>query len=138
MYQEDQQPLYDTMRLSAEVLRVVAGLLYPVMPAKMDELRQALGMLHETESLEQLRQARGQERGWLLGALSEQSLLPEGIDILFADVQVDAGRHGQATVVAGLWLSLDICRRFIDGLLGRVHDGCWCLAAGVMVGIGLA
>ena len=40
----DQGPLHTTLYAAAEALRVCAGLLMPVMPGKMTELRAALGM----------------------------------------------------------------------------------------------
>ena len=40
----DSGPLHTTLYAAAEVLRVCAGLLLPVMPGKMTELRAALGM----------------------------------------------------------------------------------------------
>ena len=40
----DQGPLHTTLYAAAEVLRVCAGLLMPLMPTKMAELRAALGM----------------------------------------------------------------------------------------------
>jgi methionyl-tRNA synthetase len=42
--EEDKTPLYQTMYTAAEVLRVVSSLLFPVMPAKMRELRVTLGL----------------------------------------------------------------------------------------------
>ncbi len=42
--QEDKSELHIVLFTAAEVLRVVSGLLYPVMPEKMTELRQALGI----------------------------------------------------------------------------------------------
>ena len=42
--QEDKGPLHTTLYLAAESLRVTAQLLQPVMPAKMEQLRAALGL----------------------------------------------------------------------------------------------
>jgi methionyl-tRNA synthetase len=42
--EDDKTPLYLTMYTSAEVLRVVSALLYPVMPEKMGALRKGLGL----------------------------------------------------------------------------------------------
>ncbi len=44
---EDKAPLQRTLYAAAEALRVCSGLLYPVMPAKMAELREALGLRRE-------------------------------------------------------------------------------------------
>lgn len=41
---EDPVPLRNCLYTASEALRVLAGLLYPVMPGKMNELRKALGM----------------------------------------------------------------------------------------------
>jgi methionyl-tRNA synthetase len=42
--QADKQPLATVLYYAAETLRIVSGLLYPVMPGKMGDLRQALGL----------------------------------------------------------------------------------------------
>ncbi len=42
--QEDKGPLHTTLYLAAESLRVISQLLQPVMPAKMEQLRGALGL----------------------------------------------------------------------------------------------
>jgi methionyl-tRNA synthetase len=41
--EEDKQPLYDTLYVSLEALRVCAALLTPVMPGKMADLRRQIG-----------------------------------------------------------------------------------------------
>ncbi len=41
--EEDKQPLYDTLVVAMESLRVCSALLWPVMPAKMEALRSMLG-----------------------------------------------------------------------------------------------
>lgn len=43
---EDKEPLYHTLYTAAEALRVAAVLLDPVMPGKMKEIRQVLGVDH--------------------------------------------------------------------------------------------
>ena len=43
-----------------------------------NDLRERLGLLHEWEKLEEHHAIRARERRWLLGALAEQGLLPEG------------------------------------------------------------
>ncbi len=40
---EDKQPLFDTLYMALEALRVCSALLYPVMPAKMKALRHMIG-----------------------------------------------------------------------------------------------
>jgi len=42
--QDNKEPLYTTLYCAAETLRIVSGLLYPVMPGKMETLRAALGI----------------------------------------------------------------------------------------------
>lgn len=53
--QEDKAPLKATLYTAAESLRVVASLLYPVMPEKMAELRKALGLKKAKPDQAQLR-----------------------------------------------------------------------------------
>jgi methionyl-tRNA synthetase len=48
--QADRRPLGTTLYSTAETLRIVSGLLHPVMPGKMTELRHALGLRDESES----------------------------------------------------------------------------------------
>ncbi len=43
-----------------------------------NDLRDQLGLLHDWEKLDDHQATRAQERGWLLDALAEQGLLPEG------------------------------------------------------------
>ncbi len=60
----DRQPLSDTLYAAAECLRAVSALLAPVMPAKMTELRAALGLKEEpgmTEAKETNRLTPGTE-----------------------------------------------------------------------------
>ncbi len=52
--QADKQPLYTVLYHAAECLRIISGLLYPVMPNKMIILRQTLGLAAETPKLDQL------------------------------------------------------------------------------------
>ncbi|MFP6904832.1 MAG: methionine--tRNA ligase [Verrucomicrobiota bacterium] len=54
--EDDKTPLYQTMYTAAEVLRVVSSLLFPVMPAKMRELRVALGLGDAGPDIEHARQ----------------------------------------------------------------------------------
>ena len=52
--QADKRPLHTVLYHAAETLRIVSGLLYPVMPGKMTLLRQTLGLPAETPALDQL------------------------------------------------------------------------------------
>ncbi len=72
--QEDKQPLYTVLYCAAEALRIVSGLLFPVMPGKMAELRKALGITDETLDLDSLKEWGGLKPGTQLGAM--QSLFP--------------------------------------------------------------
>ena len=54
--QEDKAPLRATLYTAAESLRVVAALLFPVMPEKMAELRNALGIKKAKPDQAQLRE----------------------------------------------------------------------------------
>lgn len=53
---EDKQPLFTALYCAAETLRIVSGLLYPVMPGKMTELRKTLGLPAGAPDLGQLKQ----------------------------------------------------------------------------------
>ena len=53
---EDQAPLRATLYTAAESLRVVASLLFPVMPEKMTELRQSLGLKTANPNQAQVRE----------------------------------------------------------------------------------
>jgi len=54
--QGDKQPLHSVLYSAAEALRVAAGLLYPVMPERMADLRAALGLSREAPNLATLRE----------------------------------------------------------------------------------
>jgi methionyl-tRNA synthetase len=54
--ESDPGPFKVTLYTAAEVLRIVAGLLYPVMPQKMAALREALGITEAKPDLGQLRE----------------------------------------------------------------------------------
>lgn len=60
----DRGPLHATLYAASEALRICAGLLYPLMPTKMTELRAALGMENPmTVNPEELTQPEGLEPG---------------------------------------------------------------------------
>ena len=52
---EDPLPLRTCLYTAAEILRVASGLLFPIMPEKMSELRRALGLKKTKPDLRQLR-----------------------------------------------------------------------------------
>lgn len=54
--QADKQPLFTTLYCAAETLRIVSGLLYPVMPGKMSDLRRTLGISGGEPDIGQLRE----------------------------------------------------------------------------------
>jgi methionyl-tRNA synthetase len=72
--QEDKQPLHTVLYCSAEALRIVSGLLYPVMPGKMLELRKTLGITDATLDLPSLKEWGGLKPGTRVGIM--QSLFP--------------------------------------------------------------
>jgi methionyl-tRNA synthetase len=72
--QSDQGPLHTTLFFGAETLRIVSGLLYPVMPGKMTELRQALGLGSEAPEMSTLKQWGVLKPGTRVGAV--HSLFP--------------------------------------------------------------
>ena len=56
--EDDKGPLSVTLSVTLEVLAVVSGLLYPVMPGKMGELRQAIGLGSEPPDIRNLKKWR--------------------------------------------------------------------------------
>lgn len=72
--QADKGPLNTTLYFGAETLRIVSGLLYPVMPGKMTELRQALGLGNEAPEIGTLKQWGVLKPGCRVGVV--QSLFP--------------------------------------------------------------
>jgi methionyl-tRNA synthetase len=72
--QADKEPLNTTLYYGAETLRIVSGLLYPVMPGKMTELRQALGLGGEAPEIRTLKQWGVLKPGSQVGVV--QSLFP--------------------------------------------------------------
>ncbi len=72
--QADKQPLHTVLYHAAETLRIVSGLLFPVMPGKMTELRQALGIQEATPDIRSLKEWGLLKPGTKLGAM--QVLFP--------------------------------------------------------------
>ena len=72
--QADKTALHTVLYYSAETLRIVSGLLFPVMPGKMAELRQALGIQEKTPVIASLEEWGVLKPGTKLGAM--QVLFP--------------------------------------------------------------
>jgi methionyl-tRNA synthetase len=72
--QSDKQPLHTVLYHAAETLRIVSGLLFPVMPGKMAALRQALGIQEATPDIRSLKEWGLLKPGTKLGAM--QVLFP--------------------------------------------------------------
>ncbi len=70
----DKQPLFDTLYVALEVLRVCSALLWPVMPGKMCALREMIGAGGGEPSLQELTVFGGLEPGCRLAAA--QGLFP--------------------------------------------------------------
>lgn len=72
--QADKKPLHTVLYTAAETLRIVSGLLYPVMPGKMSELRAILGIKESAPDMGSLKQWGLLKPGSRLGEM--QSLFP--------------------------------------------------------------
>ncbi|MEI8140959.1 MAG: methionine--tRNA ligase [bacterium] len=72
--QEDKRPLHTVLYTAAETLRIVSGLLYPVMPGKMSELRMTLGIQETVPDIRSLKDWGLLKPGTRLGEM--QSLFP--------------------------------------------------------------
>ena len=82
---EDKAPLRATLYTAAESLRVAASLLFPVMPEKMTELRQALGLKTAKPNQAQLRE-------W--GILTAGTLIAE-VSGLFPRIVAEEPKPGE-------------------------------------------
>ena len=72
--QPDKQPLNTVLYYTAETLRIVSGLLYPVMPGKMSELRRVLGIDEQDPHIGSLKEWGLLKPGTKLGVM--QVLFP--------------------------------------------------------------
>jgi len=72
--QADKQPLNTVLYNAAETLRIVSGLLFPVMPGKMAELRLGLGIQEATPDIRSLKKWGLLKPGTAIGAM--QVLFP--------------------------------------------------------------
>ncbi len=72
--QEDKRPLHTVLYTAAETLRIVSGLLYPVMPGKMGELRQMLAIQETVPDISTLKEWGLLKPGTRLGEM--HSLFP--------------------------------------------------------------
>lgn len=80
--QEDKRPLNTVLYTAAETLRIVSGLLYPVMPGKMSELRLVLGIHETVPDIRSLKEWGLLKPGSRLGEM--QSLFPRIMPVLSA------------------------------------------------------
>jgi len=87
--EDDKQPLYDTLYVALEVLRVCAALLYPVMPGKMKALRHQIGAGEGDPRVDQLR---------AFGVLASGTPLLEG-EGLFPRALIEKKKEGPAPKV---------------------------------------
>jgi methionyl-tRNA synthetase len=87
--QADKQPLQTVLYSAAEALRIVSGLLYPVMPGKMVALRGTLGIPDETLDLQALKEWGGTKPGTRIGDM--QSLFPR-----IMPVEIKPGESAEA------------------------------------------
>jgi len=71
---EEREQLATVLYTMAEVLRVVGGMLHPVMPGKMSELREALGVGTGAPAFDELRAWGGLKSGTAIGPM--RSLFP--------------------------------------------------------------
>jgi methionyl-tRNA synthetase len=67
--QEDKRPLHTVLYTAAETLRIVSGLLYPVMPGKMKELRGMLAIQEATPDISSLKEWGRLKPGTRLGEM---------------------------------------------------------------------
>jgi len=95
--QADKQPLFTALYCAAETLRIVSGLLYPVMPGKMTELRKTLGLPAGAPDFGQLKQWGGLVAGTKMGEM--QSLFPRIV------AEASATAPAAQTVVTGAKLT---------------------------------
>ena len=86
--QADKQPLNTVLYNAAETLRIVSGLLFPVMPGKMAELRLGLGIQEATPDIRSLKKWGLLKPGTAIGAM--QVLFPRIMPVEKKAEAVDA------------------------------------------------
>jgi methionyl-tRNA synthetase len=82
--QEDKRPLHTVLYTAAETLRIVSGLLYPVMPGKMSDLRVTLGIHETVPDIRSLKEWGLLKPGTRLGEM--QSLFPRIMPVAAQEV----------------------------------------------------
>jgi len=97
--QEDKRPLHTVLYTAAETLRIVSGLLYPVMPGKMSALRLALGIHETVPDIRSLKNWGGLKPGTRLGEL--QSLFPRIMPVAVQEAPVASPAPVKKMEVAG-------------------------------------
>jgi methionyl-tRNA synthetase len=96
--QEDKRPLHRVLYTAAETLRIVSGLLYPVMPGKMRELRVVLGIQETVPDIRSLKEWGLLKPGARLGEM--QSLFPRIMPVpVVKDAAGTAATTGASHVV---------------------------------------
>ncbi len=65
--QEDKTPLHTVLYHASETLRIVSGLLFPVMPDKMAELRKVIGLTGALPAMNELQEWGGLKPGTQIG-----------------------------------------------------------------------
>jgi len=90
--QDDKRPLHTVLYTAAETLRIVSGLLYPVMPGKMAELRVILGIQEVVPDIRSLKVWGLLKPGTQLGEM--QSLFPR---IMPASIATDTAGTAATT-----------------------------------------
>jgi len=103
--QADHGALNTVLYHAVETLRIVSGLLYPVMPAKMRELRQVLGLSAEEPSLAMLKTWGKTAPGTPVGAaISLFPRIQSGVPPQSSTAPIQATAQPQATPPAGVTL----------------------------------
>lgn len=98
--QEDRQPLNTTLYHAAETLRVVSGLLSPVMPEKMKELRATLGLPAHMPLMSELESWGGLRPGTATGkagTLFPRIKSPEACEIVSGHAKTEAAMQIEYT-----------------------------------------
>ena len=93
--QEDKRPLHTVLYTAAEALRIVSGLLYPVMPGKMAELRVVLGIRETVPDIGSLKEWGLLKPGTRVGEV--QSLFPRIMPVVTGVSPVPVGKDAAST-----------------------------------------
>ena len=93
--QADKTPLHTVLYHAAETLRIVSGLLWPVMPGKMADLRRTLGIVEEQPDIHSLKEWGKLKPGTKLGPMV--ALFPRIMPV----EKKEAAGEGAVTAQAG-------------------------------------